>query len=70
MTGRVTAAGTGEPLVEARVMVVNTSVIVLDQRRRTLHVAQRPDRHDRIRVIRVGYQEQKKSVDGRAGATR
>ena len=69
VSGRVAAEGTSEPLPEARVFLVGT----------TLNVATGPDGRytirgvpagtAEVRVIRVGYQEQKKAVAVAAGAT-
>ena len=69
VSGRVAAKGTSEPLPEARVFLVGT----------TLNVATGPDGRytlrgvptgaAEVRVIRVGYQEQKKAVTVAAGAT-
>jgi TonB-linked SusC/RagA family outer membrane protein len=69
VTGRVTAAGTGEVLPDARVMVVNTSSSTTtgSDGRYTLRGA--PVDNYVIRVLRVGYQEQKKPVTVTAGAS-
>jgi TonB-linked SusC/RagA family outer membrane protein len=68
ITGRVVAAGTNEPLVEARVTVVNTTSVAATtaEGRYTLRVA--PGTYV-VRVIRVGFTEQKKSVTVAAGAS-
>jgi len=62
LTGTVTAQGTGTPLQEARVIVVGTSLFTTtapDGKYRLPRVAAGTAE---IRVIRVGYTEQKKSV--------
>ena len=61
ITGRVTAAESGQPLAESRVFVVGTQAVATTNAdgRYTLRTA--PGTFD-VRVIRVGYQEQKKSI--------
>jgi TonB-linked SusC/RagA family outer membrane protein len=69
VTGQVTAAGTNEPLGDARVMVVNTSLIVptsVDGRYTLRNV---PTGNVEVRVLRVGYREQKKAAAVSAGST-
>ena len=62
ITGKVTATGSGQPLVEARVQVVGQSIVtsVNAEGRYTLRGV--PAGTIEVRVIRVGYVEQKKSV--------
>jgi TonB-linked SusC/RagA family outer membrane protein len=69
ITGRVTAAGTNEALTDARVMVVNSSAAgpTNSEGRYTLRGV--PNGTVVVRVLRVGYQEQKKSVAVSAGAS-
>jgi TonB-linked SusC/RagA family outer membrane protein len=69
ITGRVTAAGSGEPLADGRVMVVNTSLAVPTGADGRFTLRGVPTGTIQVRVIRVGYQEQKKSVSIAAGAT-
>ena len=69
VTGRVTAAGTGEPLVEARVMVANTSLIVGTNADGKYTIKNAPTGTFEVRVIRVGFQEQKKPVTVAAGGS-
>jgi TonB-linked SusC/RagA family outer membrane protein len=61
ITGRVTAAGSGQPLAESRVFVVGTQAVATTNAdgRYTLRTA--PGTFE-VRVIRVGYTEQKKPV--------
>ena len=68
VTGRVTT-GNNEPLTDARVMVVNTSIIVPTtvEGRYTLRGV--PTGTIEVRVLRVGFQEQKKSVTVSPGAS-
>jgi TonB-linked SusC/RagA family outer membrane protein len=68
ITGRVTAATGGAPLVESRVFVVGTNIVASTNQegRYTLRVS--PGSHD-IRVIRVGYTEQKRNVTVASGGT-
>jgi TonB-linked SusC/RagA family outer membrane protein len=68
ITGRVTAAGTNEPLADARVMVVNTSVAAPTNSEGRYTLRGVPNGTVDVRVLRVGYQEQKKSVAVSAGA--
>ncbi|HXT18650.1 MAG TPA: TonB-dependent receptor plug domain-containing protein, partial [Gemmatimonadaceae bacterium] len=67
ITGRVTAVGTGEPLADARVMVVNSSLATQtgSDGRYTLRGV--PTGNLDVRVLRVGYTEQKKPVQVTAG---
>jgi TonB-linked SusC/RagA family outer membrane protein len=67
ITGRVTAQGTGQPLQESRVFVVGTNAVASTNSdgRYTLRVA--PGQYD-VRVIRVGYQEQRKPLTVTASA--
>jgi TonB-linked SusC/RagA family outer membrane protein len=62
ITGRVTALGSNEPLVDSRVTIVNTTAITTTNAdgRYTLHNV--PPGQLTVRVLRVGYTEQKKSV--------
>src|SRR5436309_1855974 len=62
VSGRVTANGTSEPLADARVMLVNTSVAATTNAEGRYTLRNVPTGTVDIRVIRVGYQEQKKSV--------
>ena len=68
VTGRVTAVGTSEPLVDARVMVVGTSIGGLTNQDGHYTIRGAPAGVIEVRVIRVGYQEQKKAVTTTAGA--
>ncbi len=61
LTGRVTTAG-GEALAEARVQVVNTSVAVSTNSEGRYSLRGVPSGAIEVRVIRVGFTEQKKSV--------
>ena len=67
VAGRVVAA-TGEPLVETRVMVVGTSVATSTNSEGRYTLRGVPSGSIEIRVIRVGYQEQKKPVSVSAGS--
>src|SRR5690349_17129470 len=66
ITGRVTA-GAGEPLSEARVQVVNTSIAVSTNSEGRYNLRGVPSGAVEVRVIRVGYTEQKKAVTVPAG---
>jgi len=62
LSGTVTAAGTGAPLQEARVIVVGTSLFTSTGPDGKYIIRRVPSGTADLRVIRVGYQEQKKSV--------
>ena len=67
ITGRVTAQGTGEPLPESRIAVVGTSLVGstgVDGRYTIRNV---PPGQWVVRVLRVGFQEQKKTATAAAG---
>jgi len=68
VTGLVTTA-TNEPLSDARVMVVNTSLIVPTGADGRYTIRNAPTGNIEVRVLRVGYQEQKKAVAVSAGAS-
>ena len=67
VTGRVTAAGSNEPLSDARVMVVNTSIITPTGADGRYTLRNVPTGNIEVRVLRVGYQEQKKAAAVAAG---
>src|SRR4051794_14066917 len=62
LTGTITAQGAGTPLQEARVIVVGTSLFTTSGPDGKYTIRRVPEGTAEIRVIRVGYQEQKKSV--------
>jgi TonB-linked SusC/RagA family outer membrane protein len=62
VTGRVTGVGTNEPLSDARVMVVNTSLTTTTNAEGRYTLRGVPVGTIQVRVIRVGYQEAKKAV--------
>lgn len=68
ISGRVVAASTGQPLAESRVYLVGSNVVASTNAdgRFTLRTA--PGQFE-VRVIRVGYTEQKKSITVAAGST-
>jgi TonB-linked SusC/RagA family outer membrane protein len=68
VTGQVTTA-TNEPLSDARIMVVNTSLIVPSGADGRYTIRNAPTGNIEVRVLRVGYQEQKKAVAVSAGAS-
>jgi hypothetical protein len=67
ITGRVTVAGTNEPLSDARVMVVNTSLVAPTTADGRYTLRGVPTGTVQVRVLRVGYSEQKKTVTIAAG---
>lgn len=62
ITGRVTAVGTNEPLVDSRVTIVNTTAITTTNAEGRYTLRNVPPGQFVVRVLRVGYTEQKKSV--------
>ena len=62
LQGTVTAAAGGTPLQEARVLIVGTSFSVATGPDGKYIIHRIPDGTAEVRVLRVGYQEQKKSV--------
>jgi TonB-linked SusC/RagA family outer membrane protein len=62
LTGTVTAAAGGTPLQEARVLIVGTSFSVATGPDGKYIMRRVPAGTAELRVLRVGYQEQKKSV--------
>jgi TonB-linked SusC/RagA family outer membrane protein len=62
VSGRVTAAGTNQPLADSRVMVVNTSLAASTGADGRYTLRGVPVGPVEIRVLRVGFQEQKKPV--------
>ena len=62
ITGTVTSQGAGEPLQEARVIVVGTSLFTSTSADGRFTIRKVPAGAAEVRVIRVGYTEQKKSV--------
>ena len=69
ITGRVVAAGTNAPLGDSRVVVVNTSVGALTGADGRYTLRGVPTGNLEVRVLRVGYQEQKKPISVAAGAS-
>src|SRR4051812_2531245 len=69
ITGRVTAQGTNEPLPETRVILVGTSLFTTTGSDGHYTLRNSPSGVHDVRVLRVGYQEQKKSVTVDAGQT-
>src|SRR5215218_10467761 len=61
LTGTVTAQG-GAPLQEARILVVGTSFSTVTSPEGKYTIRRVPAGTAELRVLRVGYQEQKKSV--------
>ncbi len=69
VTGRVLATGTNRPLVDARVMVASTSIVTTSGSDGRYTLRNVPTGNIEVRVIRVGYAEQKKPVSVTAGQT-
>jgi TonB-linked SusC/RagA family outer membrane protein len=68
ITGRVTAQGTGQPLAEARVLVIGTTIAVSTSEDGKFTLKNVPAGAAQLQVLRVGFQSQKKSVTVAAGA--
>jgi TonB-linked SusC/RagA family outer membrane protein len=68
ISGRVAATGSNEPLADVRVMVVNSSLGALTNAEGKYTLRGVPTGNVEVRVLRVGYQEQKKAVAVAAGA--
>ena len=69
VSGRVTAQGSSEPLAEARVLVVGTSIVASTNAEGRYTLRGVPTGTAEIRFLRVGYAEQKRAVTVAAGAT-
>jgi len=69
VTGRVSAAESNESLADSRVMIVNSSTITLTNSEGRYTFRNVPTGTIEVRVIRVGYTEQKKSVTVAAGTS-
>ena len=68
ISGRVMAEGTSEPLSEVRVFLVGSALNVATNAEGRYIIRNVPTGTLEVRVIRVGYQEQKKSIAVTAGA--
>jgi TonB-linked SusC/RagA family outer membrane protein len=62
VTGRITETGAGQPIQEARIIILGTSLFTTSGQDGKYTVRNVPAGTAEIRVIRVGFQEQKKSV--------
>ena len=62
LTGRVSATGTGAPIQEARVIVLGTSLFAITNAEGRYTLRGIPTGATEVRVLRVGFQEQKRSV--------
>ena len=69
VTGRVTAAGTNEPLQDVRVVVVGTTIGTNTNAEGRFNIRGVPAGPQSIRVLRVGFTEQRKPVSVAAGQT-
>ena len=67
VTGRVTAAESNEPLSDVRVIVVGTTVFTVTNADGRYTLRGVPAGNPEVRVLRVGYTEQKKRVTVAAG---
>ncbi|OYV67639.1 MAG: hypothetical protein B7Z72_09365, partial [Gemmatimonadetes bacterium 21-71-4] len=69
VTGRITVAGTNEPLSDSRVMLVGTGIATVSGADGRYTLQNVPTGAVQVRVIRVGYQELKRPVTVEAGET-
>jgi len=69
VSGRVTAVGSNEPLGDSRILVVNTSIATTTGADGRYTLRGVPPGNVDVRVLRVGYHEQKKTVVLSAGGT-
>src|SRR5690348_1488822 len=67
ISGRVTAQGSSDPLPESRVAVVGTNLVGSTAADGRYSIRNVPAGAWTVRVLRVGYQEQKKSVTMTSG---
>jgi TonB-linked SusC/RagA family outer membrane protein len=67
ISGRVTDQGTGAPLADSRVFLVGTSTATTTNSEGRYTLRNLPTGTIQVRVLRVGYQEQKKPVTVTAG---
>jgi len=67
LSGRVTAEGSGEPLPESRVVVVGTTLFASTNATGQYTIRGVPSGTFDVRVLRVGYAEQKKPITVTAG---
>jgi TonB-linked SusC/RagA family outer membrane protein len=69
VSGRVTARGTNDPVPQARVMVVGTSLFTVTNPEGRYTLRGVPPGTHSVRAIRVGYQEQRRPITVTAGET-
>jgi TonB-dependent SusC/RagA subfamily outer membrane receptor len=68
VSGRVTDAGTNEPIGDARVMLANSGLATITNADGRYTLRGVPAGNVELRVLRVGYQEQKKPIVATANA--
>jgi TonB-linked SusC/RagA family outer membrane protein len=69
LTGHVTATGGSQPLADVRVLVVGSPLAASTNAQGVYTIRGAPSTAIEVRVIRVGYREQKKSVTPVSGQT-
>ncbi len=69
ITGRVAAQGAGQPLPESRIVIVGTTLVASTGADGRYTLRGVPAGAVEVRVIRVGYQEQKRPITLTAGAS-
>ncbi|MFN2563809.1 MAG: SusC/RagA family TonB-linked outer membrane protein [Gemmatimonadaceae bacterium] len=69
ISGRVTEAGTGQPIIEARVIVIGTTLFARTNPDGRYTIRGVPPGPTSVRVVRVGFSEQRRSVTVAPGET-
>ena len=69
ISGRISAQGSNEPIPEARVVLVGTSLFTTSNAEGRYSIRNVPAGTYSVRVIRVGFQEQKKPITVSGGET-
>jgi TonB-linked SusC/RagA family outer membrane protein len=69
ITGKVTDRGTGQPLAEARVIVVGTAIAVFSNAQGEYRITQAPAGPANVTIYKIGYQSATDTVRVTAGQT-
>jgi TonB-linked SusC/RagA family outer membrane protein len=68
ITGRVTAQATGQPLAEARVLIIGSALSAMSAEDGKFTIRNVPTGAAQLQVLRVGFQSMKKTIDVAPGA--
>jgi hypothetical protein len=68
ISGRITGQVNGQPLAEARVLVIGTALAATSGEDGRFTLRNVPNGNAQLQVLRVGYQSQKKTVEVAPGA--